>query len=153
MTFLFLKWVHILSAVLLLGAGVGSAFILWRANREGNIHSIRFALKYAILADWLFTVPPITLLPITGYLMMRSKEYAFSETWILVSLVLFVFAGMCWLPAAVLQYWMKLAAEQVDDAAHLPEPFWRYERLWLLLGAGAFPAVIAILTLMIFKPV
>jgi uncharacterized membrane protein len=153
MTLLFLKWVHILSAVLLLGAGVGSAFILWRANREGNLHAIRFALKYAILADWLFTVPPIALLPVTGYLMMRINGTGFSEPWIWGSLVLFVFAGMCWLPAAVLQYWMKLAVDQADDASRLPERYWRYERLWLYLGVAAFPAVIAILTLMIFKPV
>ncbi len=153
MTFLFLKWIHILSAMLLLGAGVGSAFILWRANREGNIHAIRFALKYSILADWLFTAPPIALLTATGFLMMRINGTAFSEPWIWGSLVLFVFAGMCWLPAAVLQYWMKLAADQADDTSRLSERFWRYERLWLYLGVAAFPAVIAILTLMIFKPV
>jgi len=152
MIFLFLKWVHILSAVLLLGAGVASAFIVWRANREGNLHAIRFSLKYSILADWLFTVPPIGLLPVTGYLMMRIQGTPFSEPWIWLSLLLFVFAGMCWLTAAVLQYWMKLATDQAGDTSQLPERYWRYERLWFYLGAAAFPAVIAILTLMIFKP-
>ncbi|NIQ01283.1 MAG: DUF2269 family protein [Nitrospinaceae bacterium] len=153
MSFLVLRWIHILSAVLLLGAGVGSAFILWRANRERNIHAIRFALKYAILADWLFTLPPIVLLPVTGYLMMRISDIPFSQPWVWISLVLFVFAGMCWLPAAVLQYWMTLTADQAEDTSRLPERYWRYERLWLYLGVAAFPAVIAILTLMIFKPV
>jgi len=33
--FLLLKTVHILSATLLFGTGLGSAFYLWRAHRRG----------------------------------------------------------------------------------------------------------------------
>ena len=153
MTFLILKWVHILSAVVMLGAGVGSAFYVWRANREGNLHAIRFVLKNVILADWLFTVPPIALLPVTGVWMMRLQGHAFSDLWIWLSLVLFVIAGLCWLPAAVLQYKMKALAECALDKDRLPASYWQYERLWRILGIAAFPAVIVIFTLMIFKPV
>jgi uncharacterized membrane protein len=152
MTFLVLKWVHILSAVFMLGAGAGSAFYVWRANRAGNLHAMRFTLRNVILADWLFTVPPIALLPVTGVWMMRIKGYAFSELWIWLSLGLFVIAGLCWVPAAVLQCKMKALAEQVLDKERLPARYWQYERLWLVLGAAAFPAVIVIFTLMIFKP-
>ena len=101
MSLLFLKWVHILSAVLLLGTGLGSAYYVWRANRAGDLNAIRFVLRNVILADWLFTVPPIVLLPVTGVWMMRLKGYALSELWIWLSLVLFVIAGLCWLPAAL----------------------------------------------------
>ncbi len=152
MTFLFLKWVHILSAVVLLGTGVGSAFYVWRANREGNLHAIRFVLKNVILADWLFTVPPIVLLPVTGVWMMRIKGTPFSELWILLSLVLFVIAGLCWIPAAVLQYKMKALADHAIEE-RLPATYWQYERLWFILGIAAFPSVLVIFTLMIFKPV
>ena len=153
MTFLVLKWIHILSAVFLLGAGAGSAFNVWRANRVGNLGAIRFVLKNVILADWLFTVPPIVLLPITGVWMLRLKGYAFSELWIWLSLVLFGIAGLCWLPAAVLQYKMKALADHAPDKEHLPATYWQYERLWNVLGAADFPAVLVIFTLMIFKPV
>jgi uncharacterized membrane protein len=152
MSLLFLKWVHILSAVLLLGTGLGSAYYVWRANRAGDLNAIRFVLRNMILADWLFTVPPIVLLPVTGVWMMRLKGYALSELWIWLSLVLFVIAGLCWLPAAFLQYKMKSLAEQTLDIDSLPAIYWQYERLWFVLGVAAFPAVIAIFTLMIFKP-
>jgi len=153
MTFLILKWVHILSAMLLLGTGLGSAFYVWRANRAGNLQAMRFVLRNVILADWLFTVPPIALLPVTGVWMMRLKGYAFSELWIWLSLVLFGIAGLCWVPAAVLQYKMKALAEQSPDKERLPSRYWQYERLWSILGAAAFPPAIVIFTLMIFKPV
>ena len=152
MSLLFLKWVHILSAVLLLGTGLGSAYYVWRANRAGDLNAIRFVLRNMILADWLFTVPPIVLLPVTGVWMMRLKGYALSELWIWLSLVLFVIAGLCWLPAAFLQYKMKSLAEQTLDIDSLPAIYWQYERLWFVLGVAAFPAVIAIFTLMVFKP-
>jgi uncharacterized membrane protein len=153
MSLLILKWVHILSAVLLLGTGLGSAFYVWRANRAGNLGAIRFVLKNVILGDWLFTVPPIALLPVTGVWMLRLKGYAFSELWIWLSLVLFGIAGLCWVPAAVLQYKMKALAEQAPDKEALPATYWRYERLWGGLGVAAFPAVLVIFSLMIFKPV
>jgi uncharacterized membrane protein len=153
MIFLILKWVHILSAVVLLGTGVGSAFYVWRANRTGNLHAIRFVLRNVILADWLFTVPPIALLPVTGIWMMRINGATFSELWIWLSLMLFVIAGLCWLPAAVLQYKMKALAEHTLDKERLPATYWQYERLWQFLGVAAFPAVLVIFTLMIFKPV
>ena len=153
MTFLVLKWIHILSAVVLLGTGLGSAFYVWRANRLGNLHAIRFVLRNVILADWLFTVPPIALLPVTGIWMMRLKGYAFSELWIWLSLVLFIIAGLCWVPAAVLQYKMKSLAERTLDKERLPATYWHYERLWHFLGVAAFPAVLVIFSLMIFKPV
>jgi uncharacterized membrane protein len=153
MSFLILKWVHILSVVFLLGAGAGSAYYLWRANRVGDLHAIRFVLRNVIFADWLFTVPPIVLLPVTGVWMLRIKGYAFTELWIWLSLGLFVIAGLCWLPAAVLQYKMKALADQAPDKGSLPPAYWQHERLWQLLGLAAFPAVLAIFTLMIFKPV
>ncbi len=153
MTFLFLKWIHILSAVVMLGTGLGSAFYLYRANREGDLHAIRFVLKNVILADWLFTVPPIALLPVTGVWMMRINGATFSDLWIWLSLVLFVIAGLCWVPAAVLQYKMKALSDHAPDKERLPVSYWHYERLWLVLGVSAFPAVLVIFSLMIFKPV
>ena len=137
----------------MLGAGAGSAFYVSRAHREGNLHAIRFVLKNVILADWLFTVPPIALIPVTGVWMMRLKGYAFSDLWIWLSLTLFVIAGLCWVPAAFFQYKMKALAESALDKERLPATYWKFERLWRVLGVAAFPAMLVIFTLMIFKPV
>ena len=153
MSYLILKWIHILSAILLLGTGLGSAFYVWRAHRSGDLQAIRFVLKNVILADWWFTVPTIILLPVSGLWLMRiASGYDFSSLWLWLSLVLFVIAGLCWVPAAFLQYKMKALSEQAQDKESLPGTYWKYERLWSILGITAFPAVFVIFTLMIFKP-
>lgn len=153
MTFQILKMIHILSAVLMLGAGVASAFYLWRANRERDLTAIRFALRNVILADWLFTIPPIIFLPATGVWMMSLKGYEFMNLWLWLSLILFVIAGLCWMGAYVMQAAMRAVAEHVADAESLPVTYWNWERIWFWLGVAAFPAVLVIFGLMIFKPV
>ena len=70
-----------------------------------------------------------------------------------LNVVLFGIAGLCWIPAAALQYKMKALAEQAPGKERLPAIYWKHERIWSILGIAAFPAVIAIFTLMIFKPV
>ncbi len=153
MTFLILKWVHIISAVLLFGAGLASAFYMWNAHRDGNLQVIRFALKNVLLADWLFTIPSIVLLPVTGVWMMNLKGYSFTDLWIWLSLTFFVIAGLCWMAASVLQYWMKSHADRTAENESLPVPYWKCKRLWFRMGLAAFPAVVAVFVLMVFQPV
>ena len=52
MEYLVLKWIHILGATVLFGTGIGTAFVLFIANRNGNLEGIRFATRYVVLADW-----------------------------------------------------------------------------------------------------
>ena len=40
MTYLILKYAHIISAIVLFGTGLGSAFYKWMADRNGNIQHI-----------------------------------------------------------------------------------------------------------------
>jgi len=46
---------------------------------------------------------------------------------------------------------MKALAIQASDKEQLPAIYWKYELIWSILGVAAFPAVVAIFTLMIFK--
>lgn len=76
-----------------------------------------------------------------------------TEPWLWVSVLLYLIAGAAWLPAVYLQIRMRnLAKEAVDTRMELSPHYWRFERAWFWLGAIAFPAVVAILYLMVFKP-
>ena len=55
--YLLLKWLHIVSATILFGTGIGTAFLLFMANRRGEIGGIAFATRHVVLADRLFTAP------------------------------------------------------------------------------------------------
>ncbi len=152
MDYLWIKLIHVIGAVLILGTGMGSAFFLFRANLGREINAIYFACRNAVLADWIFTLPAVIILPVTGFA-MTGKTFSFSALWLWVSVLLYIIAGAAWLPAAYLQIRMRdLAKEAFEAGAELSPQYWRMARVWFWLGAVAFPAVAVILYLMVFKP-
>lgn len=153
MLYLSLKWLHILSATVLVGVGFGTAFYKWMIDRSGDVRAIAYTSRLVVLADWLFTTPAIILQPLTGLWMLHLAGYSLSSTWIAWTLLLYALAGVCWLPVVWLQYRMRAlaAAALVTDQA-LPASYWRYARIWFWLGIPAFFAMLAIYALMVFKP-
>ena len=148
-----LKTLHILSAAILFGTGLGTAFHMWRADRTGESTAIAAATRHAVLADWLFTTPAIVLQPLTGLLLLHVLGIPLTEGWVVLSLALYALAGACWLPVVWLQIRMR---DLADDARRcggsLPPNYRRYMRVWFVLGWPAFTAVIAIFFLMVFRP-
>ncbi len=152
MTYLTLKYVHLLSMVLLFGTGLGSAFYKWMADRSRNVTHIAIVNKHVVLADWLFTTPTIVVQPITGLWMVYVLHLPFTTPWVLISLALYTLAGLCWLPVVWLQIRMqKLAQLAVEQKTDLDSQYWRYARIWFYLGIPAFIAMVLIVLLMVMK--
>jgi uncharacterized membrane protein len=148
-----LKTVHILSATVLFGTGLGTAWFMWRADRSGDAATIAATARNVVLADWLFTLPAIVVQPLSGAGLVQMAGYSPTETWLLWSYGLYFLAGACWLPVVWLQIRMRnLAMSAVAAGAPLPARYRRYARLWFVLGWPAFTAVILILYLMVAKP-
>lgn len=153
-TYLLLKWFHILSSVALVGVGFGSAFYLYFTNRTKNVAAIAEVSRLVVRADYWFTTPAIIIQPISGIALASVAGYPLMQTWLLVTYVLFVFAGICWLPVVWMQIQMaKMAKIAADSNTDLPQRYWRYARIWERLGMLAFPAMVIIYGLMVFKPV
>lgn len=153
MDILVLKWIHIVSSTILFGTGIGSAFYMFMANRRGDITAISFVTRHVVIADWAFTTPAIIVQFITGVSLVYLNGYSFSESWIVWALVLYFFSGACWLPVVWIQIKMgDMAALAVADQTALPDDYWRYDKWWIALGALAFPAVVGVFWLMVFKP-
>lgn len=154
MTYLLLKWVHIISSTILFGTGIGSAFFMFMANRRRDVPGIAFAVRHVVIADWLFTTPAGLVQFITGAALVMVGGYAFSDFWVWAGLALYCFAGACWVPVVWMQMRMQKMAEiSLRDGTPLPEQYWRMERLWVLLGSLAFPALVVVFYLMVAKPV
>lgn len=153
MAYIVLKWVHVLSATILFGTGIGSAFVLLMANRNRDITEIHFATTYVVIADWLFTTPAVLIQLATGLALLHVTGYAVSDGWVFWGLVLYFFAGACWIPVVWMQIRMRdMAAHALEQKTALPDAYWTFDKWWIVAGSLAFPAVVAIFYLMIAKP-
>jgi len=149
-----LKFAHVVAATVILGTGGGIAFFMLMAHRSGNAEFIARTARLVVLADMIFTAIAVIVQPITGYLLMRQTGETFGESWIAVSLALYLGAGAFWLPVVWIQARLRdLARAAAEAGTPLPPLYHRLFRIWFLFGFPGFGAVLAILFLMIAKPV
>jgi uncharacterized membrane protein len=154
MEYLLVKWLHILSSTFLFGTGIGSAFYMLFASLSRDVRAIAVVSRYVVLADWIFTSTTVVLQPLTGFYLMHLAGYPLGSTWIAWSIALYLLAGACWLPVVWIQLRMRdMAQAAARDATPLPEQYWRYLRIWFLLGIPAFLALVVVFYLMVAKPV
>jgi uncharacterized membrane protein len=152
-TYLVVKWLHILSSTLLFGTGLGSAFYMFFTSRTRDARVIATVVKYVVLADWVFTTPAIILQPLTGFYLAHLAGIPLGSGWIMWSVVLYLVAGAAWLPVVWMQMRMRdLAATAADAGAALPPIYWRFLRWWVALGVVAFCSLVLVFYLMVAKP-
>ncbi|WP_207484145.1 DUF2269 family protein [Arenibaculum pallidiluteum] len=151
--YLLIKTVHVLSSTLLFGTGLGTAFHGLMANLSGNLAATAVVNRNVVLADWLFTTPAVLVQPATGVWLAMQAGYPLTSGWLLVSLLLYVLVGACWLPVVWLQMRLRQMAEAaLRDGTALPPLYRRYALIWFTLGWPAFIGVVVIFYLMIAKP-
>ncbi|GGP18027.1 DUF2269 family protein [Silvimonas iriomotensis] len=154
MLYLLIKTLHILSATFMFGTGFGTAFYMFFTNRSKNVQAIAVVTRWVARADWWFTTPSVIFQPLSGYWMMRQAGWPVAWNWVGLALLLYVIAGMCWLPVVWLQLRMRDMAQKAAGQGHstLPAVYWRYEKLWTVLGFPAFGGLLVVYWLMVAKP-
>ena len=150
----FLRWAHIIGATVLLGTGAGIAFFMVMAHRTRDARLIAHTASIVVIADWLFTATAVVAQPITGTLLAMEMGWPLTQGWVVAALALYVFTGLFWLPVVWIQHKLRdLAHEAAEAGAPLPERYFRLYRIWFACGFPAFFAVLAILWLMVARPV
>jgi uncharacterized membrane protein len=153
--YFFVKTLHVLSSVLLVGTGFGSAFYLFFTNRLGSVQAVATVSRLVVRADWWFTTPAVVFQPLSGLWLAHTAGWPWHTPWVIASIALYVIAGVCWLPVVWIQIQMRDIA--VETAARglaaLPHRYWRLSRVWERLGYPAFTAMVAVYFLMVAKPV
>ncbi|STQ94165.1 Predicted integral membrane protein [Janthinobacterium lividum] len=153
MEYLIVKWLHIVSSTLLFGTGIGSAFYLLFTSLSRDVRAIAVVSRHVVRADWLFTATTVVFQPLSGFYLAHLAGYPLSSRWIVWSVVLYLIAGACWLPVVWLQMRMRdMAQASARDGLALPALYWRYLRIWTVLGVPAFFALIVVFYLMTAKP-
>lgn len=151
-SYLILKYLHLLSAAVLLGTGAGIAYFFYTAHRSRNLEALRVVTRYAILADWLFTATAVVVQPVTGIAMMLWAGWPFTSTWFVGTVALYVATGACWIPVVCLQYRIARLARDAATYDALGDDYRRAMRWWVVLGVPAFAMVLALYAMMVFKP-
>lgn len=147
-----IKTLHILSATLLFGTGLGTAYFMWSANRTRDARITAAVTRHVVRADGIFTLPAIIFQPLSGAWLMHTAGYSWSG-WMMLALALYAVAGVCWLPVVWLQLRMRdLAADAAQAYQPLSACYWRYAQIWIWLGVPAFIAMVGIFFLMVLKP-
>jgi uncharacterized membrane protein len=153
LSYLVLKWIHVLSSTLLFGTGLGSAYYMLFTSLTRDARAVSIVVRYVVLADWLFTATTIVIQPVTGVLMARMAGWPLSTPWLAWSIGLYFLAGACWLPVVWIQLQMRdMANQAVASGTSLPPRYWRFLRWWVLLGIPAFLALVVVFYLMVAKP-
>jgi uncharacterized membrane protein len=148
------KYVHVLGAIVILGTGSGIAFFMLMAHRSGDPAFIARTAATVVVADMLFTASAVVLQPITGGVLMALSATSLSERWLATSLGLYAVAGLFWIPVVFMQIEMRdLARLAAAQNTPLPARYFMLYRRWFLFGIPGFGAVMAILWLMIAKPI
>lgn len=151
--FLWLRMLHIISATVLFGTGLGTAFHMWFTHRSGDVAAIVVAARNTVRADFWFTTPVVILQPATGATLIWLGGHDPLAPWLVAVYALYAFAGACWLPVVALQIRARdLAVSALDTGMELPPAYHRIMRLWFALGWPAFAAVATIFALMVLKP-
>ena len=154
LTYLVLKYLHVVGAAVLLGTGAGIAFFMLLAHRTGTPASSPAVARMVVDrrhrvhrdAPWSSSRSPAPLLAL-------HVGYALTEGWIVLSIILYLVTGAFWLPVV----WMQVqharpAAKAVRRRRAAARRVSPAVRCWLAFGFPAFGAVLAIFWLMIAKP-
>jgi len=151
--YLALKTLHIISAALLFGTGLGTAFFMWFTHRGGDVSAIATAARLTVRADYWFTLQAVIVQPLSGFAMLHLAGLDWRLPWIEASLGLYLIAGACWITVVVLQRNVRdLAAAALRAGTPLPAQYQRAMRCWFWLGWPAFSAVLLAYWLMVAKP-
>lgn len=155
-SYTFWKTVHVVSAAVLFGTGLGIAFFAWfgyrRAMRIGLMDGLRAVLRLTVIADFCFTAPAVAVQLVSGIALMRLDGCSFTSPWALTVGGLFALVGACWLPVVVIQILLSREAEQIALISSLSRSFHQRFRMWFVLGIPAFLLVIGLFYLMVAKP-
>jgi len=147
-----LRLVHILGAAVLFGSGAAIAFFMLMAWRSGERAGFALVARHVVLADWVFTASAVILQPLSGLALAHVAGWSLASPWLLASIGLYLFIGVCWLPVVWIQMRVKRRLAETTGPV-IPEDVHRLMRIWFMLGWPAFAALIALVWLMITKPV
>lgn len=151
--YLLVKTLHIITATIVFGTGIGIANFMFFGHRSGLAQERAFAARMTVKADFLFTLPSVIIQPLSGAWLIWHGGFPWNDDWLVLTYALYLLAGACWVPVVVIQMRMKAMLEaQLRDETFDEAAYNRLFRAWFVLGWPAFGGLIIVFWLMVAKP-
>lgn len=153
-TYLVLKSLHILGAVVFLGNIIVTGWWKVMADRTGEPKIIAFAQRQVTLTDFIFTGGGVALVLVTGIANADIHDMDYWHTrWLAWGMWLFIASGVIWV-AILIPLQIKLAqmAKAFAEGGDIPEEYWLLDKLWLWFGILATVLPLLNIYWMVFKP-
>jgi uncharacterized membrane protein len=148
-----IKTVHIISATILFGTGLGIAFFMLRSLFTDNVNEKLYAAKTTVLADYFFTFPAAIIQPLTGVWLVWQAGFDWASTWLVATYIIYAVAALCWLPVVYLQIQMKsILVYCAENNTTIPARYYTLFKYWFILGWPAFIGLVVVFFLMVIKP-
>lgn len=152
--YLWIKVLHIIGSTILFGTGIGIAFFMFMSWFTNDLHEKLYAARNTVFADYVFTLPAVIIQPTTGFWLLWQGGYEWHETWLVLTYLIYVIAGLCWLPVVYIQINLKkMVAFAIRNDQTLPKSYHQWFRWWFILGWPAFSGLVIVFFLMVFKPI
>jgi uncharacterized membrane protein len=145
--FLLVKVVHVLAAIVAVGANVTYAFWLHRAERDRE--RLIWSIEGVRRLDRKFANPGYIVVLISGIAMVLTGGYRFDQGWIATAIVLYVLTAILGIGAFAPAIRRQLAEAETDPAS---EAYAAAARRVNLLGRLTTAIVALIVFLMVTKP-
>jgi uncharacterized membrane protein len=147
--YLLLKTLHVFSAMIVFGTGIGIAWYQLRAWRTKSREHFRWISSETVTADWIFTTSAILLLLASAAAMLTINPFWLQQRWLQIAIALTGLVFLLWLPVVALQYRLRKLV-QADEIVE--SEIRKLMKWWCALGGVAFPLMLAIVFLMVAKP-
>jgi uncharacterized membrane protein len=132
-----IKFLHIIGVIMFLGNIIISAFWRFNAERTGKSELISHAYKLTSLTDWIFTLPGVILIGITGHMLAPKFGGIAAQPWIYHSYAMLTVSALIWL-AGLLPIQLKQRRLMASDPlANLSPQFKKLTLWWHILGLVA----------------
>jgi len=153
-TYLILKSLHILGAVIFLGNIIVTGWWKVMADRTKNPVIIAFAQRQVTLTDYVFTLGGVILIVATGIgnAVLHNMDYL-SIRWLVRGYWLFIISGVIWVVVLIpVQIKQAKMAKQFSENGVIPDLYWRLGQIWLVFGILATILPLLNIYWMVFKP-
>ncbi len=145
--YLWIKLVHILSATILFGTGLGTAFFMLKAYLSKNDQAMRITTSTVVMADRIFTTPAVVIQLATGLWLTRKLNIPFDSWWFIVVVSLYALVGICWIPVV----WIQIRIRNLIADGESRDSYQKLMQIWVALGVPAFSGVVLIFYLMVSR--